>query len=227
MFSVGLALLLLCLSIPLPLFAWEGRVISVIDGDLISVLHEGREERLRLFGVDTPDDPQDFGREAWDFTSQTVLGKMVEVTPIEQDRHGNILGIITVNGTTLNSELAKSGLAWVYGRKCTRAECREWKEFESEAKRRGGGLWSDPNPIPPWEYRRTFGQAAPVASGGRSESSEIVAKDKAIEYRGDIVKRIYHAPSCPEYNCRSCIADFKGKIAAEKAGYKPCPICSP
>ncbi len=158
-------LFLLCLSVPYPLLGWEGKIISVSDGDLMTVLHDGREERLRLFGVDTPDEPQDFGKEAREFTSERVLGKIVEVMPVTQDRHGNTVAIVSVGGITLNRELAGSGLAWVYSGNCIRPECKEWKGIETEAKKRRIGLWSITNPTPPWDYQTLRGECLPDRSG--------------------------------------------------------------
>jgi micrococcal nuclease len=217
-------LFLLFLSVPYPLFAWEGKIISVINGDLMTVLHDGREERLRLYGVDTPDEPQDFGKEARELTSERVLGKIVEVMPVTQDSHGNTVAIVSVGGTTLNRELAGSGLAWVYAGNCIRPECIEWKGIETEARKSRIGLWSTANPTPPWDFRRSGGNTFPTFQG---RGKEVEEREEALVYHGDIRSRLYHAPGCSGYNCKTCIADFKGKKKAERAGYKPCPVCSP
>lgn len=225
-------LILFCLSMPLQALGWEGMVISVADGDLMTVMHDGREEKVRLFGVDTPDEPQDFGLEAREFTSNLVLGKMVEVTPVSVDRHGNTVAIVSVRGVSLNRELAGSGFAWVYSsRNCNLPECREWKAIEYEARKRQVGLWSAANPTPPWDFRHSGGNAVPVLGGEKIDSlidsPGEEQREGAVLYYGDIVNRIYHAPECPEYRCKNCIADFKGKRKAERAGYKPCPVCNP
>jgi micrococcal nuclease len=227
MLGLRFLLILLCLAIPCPLLAWEGKIISVNDGDLMTALHDGREERLRLFGVDTPDEPQDFGKEAREFTSGLVLGKTVEVTPVGQDRHGNTIAIVSIGETTLNRELAGAGLAWVYSGACTRPECKGWKALEILARQRGLGLWSTTTPTPPWDYRRSGGNALPTAQDERLDRPEEEREGEAITYYGDIISRLYHAPGCPEYRCKNCIADVKGKKKAEKAGYKPCPVCNP
>jgi micrococcal nuclease len=45
-------------------WAWSGKVIGVIDGDSITMLHDGRQEQIRLWGIDCPEKRQDFGSKA-------------------------------------------------------------------------------------------------------------------------------------------------------------------
>jgi endonuclease YncB( thermonuclease family) len=47
---------------------FAGRVTSVVDGDTIDVLRDGREVRIRLEGIDCPEDGQDFGNRTKQFT---------------------------------------------------------------------------------------------------------------------------------------------------------------
>jgi endonuclease YncB( thermonuclease family) len=58
---------------------FSGRVVSVIDGDTVGVLRDGREVRVRLEGIDCPEATQDFGARAKHFTSDLVFGKTVTV----------------------------------------------------------------------------------------------------------------------------------------------------
>lgn len=214
---------LVLLALPVSCWAWEGKVVGVTDGDLITVMHDGREERVRLYGIDTPDEPQEFGKEAREFVSGRALGKIVEVIPVNQDRFGNTVAVVTLGGGALNRDLVGAGLAWVYSGSCTRSECMEWRELEADARKRMVGLWSSSNPAPPWDFRRSGGNI----SAGTQPGSAGGERGSDIVYHADIVRRLYHAPGCPEYNCKDCIADFKGKQKAERAGYKPCPVCSP
>jgi endonuclease YncB( thermonuclease family) len=41
---------------------FEGKVIGVLDGDTIEVLHEKKTERIRLYGIDCPEKGQAFGQ---------------------------------------------------------------------------------------------------------------------------------------------------------------------
>lgn len=136
-------------------FAWTGQVVSVTDGDTIKVLQDGRETKIRLYGVDCPEkNGQAFGMKAKDFTASLVAGKLVDVEPVDQDRYGRTVGIVTVAGLNLNGELVKNGFAWVYRQYCRRGECSVWLQNESRARESRIGLWLDPVPMPPWDWRR-------------------------------------------------------------------------
>jgi len=141
-------------------WAWRGKVVGVADGDTITVLHNGRGERIRLYGIDCPEKRQDFGRKAKQFTSSTVFGKIVEVEPMARGRYGRTVGILYPGGSgiSLNEMLIRSGYAWVYVRYCRSPICREWAKRQDEARRTRVGLWSMPNPIPPWSFRHGKGR---------------------------------------------------------------------
>jgi endonuclease YncB( thermonuclease family) len=77
-------------------------------------LHNNRGEKVRLYGIDTPEKRQDFGNKAKQFTSDMVFGKYVEVEPVTKDRYGRTVGLVYINGQCLNEELIRAGFAWVY-----------------------------------------------------------------------------------------------------------------
>ena len=67
------------------------------------------------------------------------------------DRYKRIVGRIYVNEIDVNRELVAQGYAWVYRKYSNDAELLK---LEVQAKEKGLGPWADPNPIPPWEWRR-------------------------------------------------------------------------
>jgi micrococcal nuclease len=83
-----------------------------------------------------------------------VLGKTVEVVPVDQDRYDRTVAVVSVDGQCLNEALVREGLAWVYGQYCKKRFCRDWSELEALARKNGQGLWADRNPTPPWEWRK-------------------------------------------------------------------------
>ncbi len=132
----------------------SGKVVGVADGDTITVLENRTQFKIRLYGIDCPERHQDFGNKAKQFVSDLVFGKQVRVVKYDVDRYGRIVGMVYVGNTCANEELVKNGLAWVYQHYCKIPVCSEWLGLESHASEGKLGLWSHPNPIPPWEFRR-------------------------------------------------------------------------
>jgi endonuclease YncB( thermonuclease family) len=132
---------------------WSGMVVGISDGDTITVLHGGKGEKIRLYGIDTPEKGQAFGKKAKQFTSKTVYGKTVKVETKDTDRYGRTVALIFTDGQSLNEALVKNGFAWVYRKYCIEAFCEDWLNLEIVARYGKIGLWSEPNPIPPWEFR--------------------------------------------------------------------------
>lgn len=146
--------LLIFLSLPSFSVAsdFSGRVVAILDGDTIEVLHNGKAERIRLAGIDCPEKRQPFGQKAKQFTSTLVFGKHVTVQPVAKDRHKRTVGeVILPDGRNLSRELLRAGLAWWYRAYSTNLLLAMLELEAQEAQR---GLWSDPNPTPPWELRR-------------------------------------------------------------------------
>jgi len=94
---------------------FSGKVVGVIDGDTIDVMHLGKAERVRLYGVDSPEKNQAFGTKAKQFTSDQVFGKEVRVVVRDTDRYGRTVGdVFLPGGKRLNEELVRAGMAWWY-----------------------------------------------------------------------------------------------------------------
>jgi endonuclease YncB( thermonuclease family) len=135
-----------------PSSEFNGNVVSVKDGDTIEVMHDGKAERIRLYGIDAPEKAQAFGQKAKQATSDLVFGKSVKIIVKDHDRYGRTVGVVVMaDGKTLNAELVRIGMAWWY--KQYAPNDAELQMLESEARTAKAGLWVDPNPTPPWEWR--------------------------------------------------------------------------
>src|SRR5438094_4600286 len=101
--------------VPIAFADFSGRVVGVTDGDTIKVMHNGRAEKIRLYGIDCPEKRQAFGTKAKQFTSGQAFGKDVTVQVKDTDRYGRTVGIVILpDGRSLNEELVYQGLAWWY-----------------------------------------------------------------------------------------------------------------
>ena len=138
---------------------FTGRVVGVADGDTISVLRDGRAERIRLSGIDCPERGQAFGTRAKQATSEWAYGQYVTVLVRDRDDYGRLVGdVVLPDGRMLNRELVRVGLAWASRR---RGRDVELVRLEREARAARQGLWSDPHAMPPWRYRRAHPRRAP------------------------------------------------------------------
>jgi micrococcal nuclease len=123
----------------------------VIDGDTIIVNIDGKEERVRLIGVDTPETVHPskpveyFGKEASEFTKRMVEGKKVrlEFDWQRRDKYGRLLAYIYLeDGTFLNAEIIKQGYGFAYTRFPFKY-LEEFRQYEREARENGRGLWKE------------------------------------------------------------------------------------
>ena len=115
-------------------------------------MHNGRAERIRIYGIDCPERGQPYGTKARQFTSDRVLEKMVTVVLKDTDKYGRTVARISMpDGSDLGTELVKAGLAWWY--KHYSPHDTELEKLEREARGAKRGLWKESNPVPPWEWR--------------------------------------------------------------------------
>jgi micrococcal nuclease len=131
---------------------FEGKVVGVLDGDTIEVLHEKKPERIRLYGIDCPEKGQAFRQKAKQAASSLLFGKEVRIESHGRDKHRRTLGTVFDGDLNVNQELVKEGWCWWFRKFVPKDQAL--KQLEQEAKKAKKGLWTDPNPVPPWLYRR-------------------------------------------------------------------------
>jgi len=131
---------------------FQGRVVGIQDGDTINVLHDKAPRKVRLLGVDCPEKKQAFGERAKLFVSSLAFGKGATVKASKIDRYGRTLGEVWVGEKNLSQELLRAGLAWHYRQFSKDAELQR---LEDVARVKGLGLWVDPDPVAPWDFRKS------------------------------------------------------------------------
>jgi len=147
-----LPLLLACLAAAAAA-GWQGRVVAIADGDTLTVLRGRQQVKVRLYGIDCPELGQPFGRRARQRAAELAFGQTVAVRPESRDRYGRTVAwVVLPGGRTLNEILVAEGLAWHYRRYAPRAG--QLAELEQQARAARRGLWQDPSPVPPWNWRR-------------------------------------------------------------------------
>lgn len=236
-----LAVFLLLLS-GLPSLAlaqgFSGRVVSVLDGDTIAVLHDGKVERIRLHGIDAPERDQDYGQRAKQLAEELAHGQHVTVETKGQDRYGRTVGdVLLLDGRYLNKELVRAGLAWWY---CKYSSDHTLNEIEQDARDNKRGLWNARVPIPPWVYRKLQrnqvpsvadfdcpATTQPQGAGLDMPSGETPVTPSGSPVIGNKRSRVYHRPDCPAYRQVSAKnrVEFPSGKAAEDAGYRLAGNC--
>ena len=126
------------------------RVVRVTDGDTIKAATDHMGIIVRLVGIDAPEksrkkgEPgQPFSQKATKYLASLVLKKTITIKEYGTDRYGRILGMVFVNGTNVNLEMFKAGLAEVYrGKQPSYFNVKLYKDAETEAMEAGRGMWS-------------------------------------------------------------------------------------
>jgi len=133
-------------------------VVKVIDGDSLHVYIDNTDSlRVRLYGIDAPEYEQKYGIAAKDFLSQLVNNNTIQnMEIINIDRYDRpVVVIYLANGMIVQEELLANGMAWYYERFCKIADlCSNFELLANDAKDMGLGLWADPSPEAPWDWKR-------------------------------------------------------------------------
>lgn len=132
--------------------SFTGKLVKVIDGDTVEVMHDGKVERIRLAQIDCPEQGQPFGQAAKRYVLKVAAQKIVTVEVETVDRYGRTVGeVFLPDGSNLNKRIVGAGYGWQYKKY---SKDPAYADLEAEARAAKLGLWKDKNPIPPWEWRR-------------------------------------------------------------------------
>ena len=141
-----------------------GRVVGVTDGDTITVLDADRQQhKIRLGGIDAPEKAQPFGQRSrricrgWCSTRRCG-----SIGPSATDTSGIVrtVWVLTLRLPDLpddarcRSFVDYRGLAWWYRKYANEQPSQDRGQYEfseQEAKAKRVGLWSEPDPVPPWD----------------------------------------------------------------------------
>jgi endonuclease YncB( thermonuclease family) len=130
---------------------FTGKVVSVADGDTITVLREHEQIKVRLNEIDAPEKAQPYGNRSKQSLSELCFDKTATLAEQGKDRYGRTLARVHCDGINANAEQVRQGMAWVYRRYTSKDSPLYAVEDEAKAARRG--LWADAEPVAPWEWR--------------------------------------------------------------------------
>jgi len=135
-----------------------GKVVGITDGDTVRVLDAQHTlHKVRLTGIDAPESKQAFGTRSKQNLSHLIFGRAITVEYEHRDRYGRVLGKILLDGADVNIKQVEAGLAWhykQYAKEQSVEDRRSYATAEDRARADHLGLWRDPSPVPPWDFRR-------------------------------------------------------------------------
>jgi endonuclease YncB( thermonuclease family) len=82
--------------------------------------------------------------------AEMVFGKTVDVTEEGKDRYGRWIGHLSLGGVDVNRQMVASGNAWHY---VDYSRDTSLAALEAQARSQRLGLWAQPNPVAPWDFR--------------------------------------------------------------------------
>jgi endonuclease YncB( thermonuclease family) len=202
---------------------WSGTVVQIVRPHEIMVRKNEQEVvNVRIYGIQCPlpDSRQFFAKEAMQYTSDKLLGKVVKVQPLpgriegkwywpkiravdrlhwdaNRGKYNRVIGLVYLNGESLTDDFLANGMAWWF-RPFVPFE-RGYKHLEDKAREAKVGLWAYPAPVPPWIFHKL-----PIVDG-KAETDEWVhpwvkknASDTGSAYSGTYERETVRKPDPKE-----------------------------
>lgn len=152
----------------------HGTALDVQDGDTFVLRDEsGLRIRVRVAGIDAPEKSQPYADRSRQHLRELLKDQRIRLEPVKQDVYGRTVARVFVDrGESGERDVAlaqlQAGLSWHFKRYKSdqpRDEFVRYAQAEREARAAGFGMWQDPRPEAPWEFRD---RARKQASGNGS-----------------------------------------------------------
>jgi micrococcal nuclease len=220
-----------------------------VDGDTIDINLNGKEEKVRMLCVDTPETHhprlgvQPFGPEASAYTKKILaVGTKVQIEPAlgeGRDKYGRLLAYIYINGKMFNEMLLEQGLArvaYIYAPNTKYVD--EFYAIQKEAQKKGIGIWSIENYATEDGYQADAangtehntssnknGDASNASSGNSYQNNPSDDQESNLnckgKIKGNVNSHVYHVPGGSYYDStKDNIVWFCSEKEAEDAGYR-------
>ena len=156
--------------------ALSASVLSIGDGDTITVTEGSGRIKVRLACIDAPETSQTpYGMQARRALQGLLpIGSQITLRTKATDRYGRSVAEVLKGSSNVNQSLVGSGNAFVYWQYISGCDRQTYSRLENDARLKGFGVWGVPGGIQrPWDYRRSRrgGSSASSGSGASSSSS--------------------------------------------------------
>lgn len=174
------------------------RVVGIADGDTLSCLDSSyKTHKVRLAQIDAPEKKQAFGSQSRQSLSDMAFGRAAVLQPETTDKYGRLVAKVLIDGRDINLEQVRRGMAWVYRQY---AQDSDYFAAENSAKAARSGLWADPSPTAPWDWRhdktgaparskpspvsapRTYSSSASFSCGAKTQCRQMSSCEEATYY---------------------------------------------
>jgi micrococcal nuclease len=126
-------------------------VDRVVDGDTFEIQRNGKKEKVRLIGIDTPETKKPntpvmfYGKEASDYTKKRLEKKTVglEWDVDREDQYNRLLAYVWIEDELYNRTLVREGYARIATFPPNVKYVDSFKKDQEEARQKGKGLWKD------------------------------------------------------------------------------------
>lgn len=225
----------------------QARVTHVTDGDTISVDVDGKEYKIRMVGVDTPETVHPnkpveyYGKEASNFTKKSLTGKTVYLQKdvSDTDRYGRLLRYIWIKRPSsdnpteneiremmYNAILVKEGYAYVYIYQPDIRYNDFFRTLQTHARENKIGLWADPSQTKEDKSKSTLANKTKQVQSKKSTSVEVNSDTDVSQNTGKIKgnkkTKVYHLPGGKSYDTikEKNVIYFNNEKEAQEAGYR-------
>jgi endonuclease YncB( thermonuclease family) len=207
---------------------FSAKVVSITDGDTVDVLGpDNATYAVRLSGIDAPEHDQAFGTQSTQHLAGLISGKTVTLECENERSYGRLIcKILLPNGEDLDLDQVKAGMAWHYKQyedEQSPGDREAYATAECAAMKSKVGLWSDPHPVQPQDFRHGTNSPLLLDPKGCRTSSEPTSGPVV----GNSRSHIFEWPGCPYYDAISPAnrVPFRSPQAAEASGYRPAHNC--
>lgn len=202
------------------------KVVRVVDGDTIIVNYNGKDERVRLIGVDTPESVHPDksknsteGITASNFTKSKLEGQAIglEFDVQKRDRYGRLLAYVWLGNEMFNKTLLTEGYAKIATYPPNVKYVDDFKALQEQARNQNKSLWSNELSVPV------------ISAPTTPESNNNANVAKTGTYIGSLKSDKFHYPTCrwaKKITSKNEVW-FKDKADAQAHGYQSCGSCNP
>src|SRR5947209_1836511 len=135
----------------------QGRVVEIHDGKTMTVENTGRQIKVALKLAAPPETDQPFADIARVHLSGLVLNRQVRVEYTGLGAGAILMGRVFCDDRDIGLQMIRDGVAWFdrsYESELTEAERQVYANSEQAARNEHRGIWQDPSPVAPWEWRQ-------------------------------------------------------------------------